>query len=230
MACRVDAARKVTEDGKLPLYEESYFAMLHCIRCAFYVGYSDRIACAYLIKEALFLMSSKKYIRRIVMGALLVALGVVLGGMLSIPGFLLGGYSVKIGLGTLPIILAGVLYGPGWGAIVGIAVDVLQALIFPKGAYIPFFTIVSALFGLIPGFFFWKKKAFSFLRLLLAIACGQLIGSVICNTALLMILYGYPFEIIIARIINQIVMIPLYTVLVYYILKVLKKATIVSEA
>lgn len=174
-------------------------------------------------------MSRKKYIHRIVMGALLVALGVVLGGMLSIPGFLLGGYTVKVGLGTLPIILAGVLYGPGWGAIVGIAVDVLQALIFPKGAYIPLFTLVSALFGLIPGFFFWKKKDFSFLRLLAAIACGQFIGSVVCNTILLMVLYGYPFEIIIARLINQVIMIPLYTVLVYYILKVLKKTNVLSK-
>lgn len=162
--------------------------------------------------------------RRLVICALLTALGVVLGGLLSIPAMPLGAYSLKIGLGVLPVILAGVLFGPVYGGMVGGLVDFLQAMIFPKGAYVPFFTIIGVMFGLIPGLFFMKKREPKFLRILLAVATGQIIGSVICNTALLVWLYSMPWEIIIARIINQAVMIPLYSVLVYYCVKLLGKS------
>ena len=50
--------------------------------------------------------------RTLVYCALLTALGVVLGGMLSIPAMPLGSYTLKIGFGVLPVILAAVLFGP----------------------------------------------------------------------------------------------------------------------
>ena len=101
--------------------------------------------------------------------AMLTALGVVLGGLLSIPAMPLGSYSLKIGFGALPVIVAGVLYGPYYGAIVGALTDFIQAMIFPKGAYMPWFTIVGMLFGLIPGLFFMKKQEPKFIRILLAV-------------------------------------------------------------
>ncbi len=164
--------------------------------------------------------------KRLVTCALLTALGVVLGGLLSIPAMPLGAYTLKIGLGVLPVILSGVLFGPAYGAMVGGLTDFLQAMIFPKGAYMPWFTVIGMLFGLIPGLFFLKKQQPKFLRILLAIFTGQMVGSVILNTALLMWLYSMPFEIIYVRLINQAVMIPLYSVLVYYCMKLLKKAKV----
>ena len=102
-------------------------------------------------------LSNHQKIVRLVVCAMLTALGVVLGGLLSIPAMPFGSYTLKIGFGVLPVIIAGVLYGPGYGAIVGALCDLLQALIFPKGAYMPWFTVVGALFGLIP-----HRKPFRF--------------------------------------------------------------------
>ncbi|HWQ57431.1 MAG TPA: folate family ECF transporter S component [Clostridia bacterium] len=162
--------------------------------------------------------------RRLVVCALLTALGVVLGGLLSIPAMPLGTYSLKIGFGVLPVILTGVLFGPAYGAMVGGLTDFLQALIFPKGAYVPFFTVIGTFFGLIPGLFFARGQEAKFPRVLLAVAAGQMIASVALNSLLLIWLYGLPWETFIPRVINQAVMIPVYSVLVYYCVKLLKKA------
>ena len=88
--------------------------------------------------------------RRLAFCALFTALGVVLGGLLSIPAMPLGSYTLKIGLGVLPVIVTAVLYGPLYGGTVGALTDLLQALIFPKGAYMPWFTVIGGAFRVIP--------------------------------------------------------------------------------
>ena len=82
-------------------------------------------------------------ILKLVVCGLLTALGVILGGLLSIPAMPFGSYTLKIGFGVLPVLLAGVLFGPVYGGIVGALTDLLQALLFPKGAYMPWFTLVG---------------------------------------------------------------------------------------
>ena len=165
--------------------------------------------------------------KSIVYCALLTALGVVLGGMLSIPAMPLGSYTLKIGFGVLPVIIAAVLYGPVYGGIVGGLTDLLQALIFPKGAYMPWFTVIGVLFGVIPGLFFAKKQEPTVKRLFAAIFTGQTLCSVVLNTLLLMWLYGSPYHIVYARIVNQAVMIPLYTVMVYWLIRALKRGGVI---
>ena len=166
--------------------------------------------------------------KKIVLCALMIALGVILGGFLNIPAMPFGIYSVKIGLGVLPSILSGVLFGPLYGGMVGGLTDFLQAMIFPKGAYMPWFTVVGVMFGLIPGLFFIRKQTPGFSRILCAVACGQIFASVLMNTALLIWLYGTPWQVIYARLINQAVMIPLYSVLVFGIIRLLKKGKIIE--
>ena len=53
------------------------------------------------------------------------------GRLLSIPAMPLGSYTLKIGLGVLPVIVTAVLYGPLYGGTVGALTDLLQALIVP---------------------------------------------------------------------------------------------------
>ena len=165
--------------------------------------------------------------KKLVYCALLTALGVVLGGMLSIPAMPLGSYTLKIGFGVLPVIIAAVLYGPVYGGVVGGLTDLIQALIFPKGPYMPWFTVIGALFGVIPGLFFSKGQPVTWRRLFAAIFTGQTICSVVLNTLLLMWLYGSPYHIVYARIINQAIMIPLYTVMVYWLIKALKRGGVI---
>ena len=159
--------------------------------------------------------------------ALALALGVVLGGLLSIPAMPLGSYTLKIGLGVLPVIVTAVLYGSLYGGTVGALTDLLQALIFPKGAYMPWFTVIGALFGVIPGMFFIKGQKPTLKRIFVAVFSGQTVCSVVLNTLLLMWLYGSPWQIVYARLINQAVMIPLYTALVYYVVKLMDKCGII---
>ena len=151
----------------------------------------------------------------------------VLGGLLSIPAMPLGSYTLKIGLGVLPVIVTAVLYGPLYGGTVGALTDLLQALIFPKGAYMPWFTVIGALFGVIPGMFFVKGQKPTLKRIFVAVFSGQTVCSVVLNTLLLMWLYGSPWQIVYARLINQAVMIPLYTALVYYVVKLMDKCGII---
>ena len=165
----------------------------------------------------------------LVVCGLLTAPGVVLGGLLSIPAVPFGSYTLKIGFGVLPVILAGVLFGPAYGGIVGALTDLLQALLFPKGAYMPWFTVVGIFFGLVPGLFFMKKQKPTFLRLLAAVAAGQIFGSVILNTLLLVKLYGSPWQLIWVRLANQAIMIPLYTVLLYAICKLLARHKVLGK-
>ncbi len=166
--------------------------------------------------------------KKLVICALLVAIGTILGGLGSVPLFSFGVYSVKIGFGVLSVILAGVLYGPVYGGMVGGLADLLQALLFPKGPFMPWFTLVGVLFGLIPGLFFMKKQPVTFKRLFLAVTAGQLIGSVLLNTALLVWLYGVPWVVIWERLLKQVVMIPVYTVMVYSIVKLLQRSAVIK--
>lgn len=172
--------------------------------------------------------------RRLVLCALFVALGVVFGGLLNIPAMPFGVYSVKIGLGTLPVILSGVLFGPVYGGIVGGLTDFLQAMLFPKGAYLPWFTLTGVLFGLIPGLFFIKRQKPAFLRILLAVFSGQVIGSVLLNSWLIYTTstsrasdLTFPLFLV-PRIINQSIMIPVYAVLVYYLVKALRRIRVIE--
>ena len=107
--------------------------------------------------------------------------------------------------------------------------DFLQAIIFPKGPYVPFFTVIGILFGLIPGLFFMKKQEPKFLRILLAIAVGQITASVVCNSLLLIWLYNLPWATFIPRMINQAVMIPIYSIITYGAMKLIRGKNILPK-
>lgn len=163
-------------------------------------------------------------IKRLVLCALLVAMGVALGVYVSIPVFTVGAYSVKIGFTVLPVILAGVLFGPMYGGIAGGLVDILQVLIRPLGAYMPWFTITNILIGAIPALFFRKGQAVTLPRAFAAVFSGQVVASVVLNTLLIMAINGLPLLVVLPpRLINQAVMIPLYSFLVFYLVPVIEK-------
>ena len=79
----------------------------------------------------------------------------------------------------------------------------------------------------IPGMFFVKGQKPTLKRIFAAVFSGQTVCSVVLNTLLLMWLYGSPWQIVYARLINQAVMIPLYTALVYYVVRLMDKCGII---
>ncbi|MBQ7112665.1 MAG: folate family ECF transporter S component [Clostridia bacterium] len=173
--------------------------------------------------------NSHQRVVSIVICGLLIALGVILMGPLSLPALPFGTYSLNIGFGSLPIILSGVLFGPVYGAIVAMLTDLLQVLLFPKGAFMPWFTLSAMFFGLIPGLFFMKRRKVTFPYLLLAITPGQLLSSVLLNTFLLVKLYGLPWSLMTLRLMEQAIMIPLYAVLIYAIIKLLARNKVLDK-
>ena len=147
--------------------------------------------------------------------SLLIALNVVLTrlGSIRIGG---GGVEiVRIGFGGYPIIFTGIVFGPAAGAIVGAVGDIIGYFINPMGPYMPHFTMVAALTGIIPGvimlLFKDKESKTSFWRLLLAIGIGQIITSVFMTPYFMETLFKIPMITTVpGRAITQAVQIPLY--------------------
>jgi ECF transporter S component (folate family) len=147
--------------------------------------------------------------------ALLIALNVVLTrvGSIRIGG---GGTEiVRIGFGGFPVIFAGIVFGPLAGGIVGAVGDIIGMIVSPMGPYMPHFTLTAALTGVIPGLIMMKCKdkvcRTSFWRLLMAIAVGQAITSILLWAYFMKTLFGMPLATILpGRVISQLVNIPLY--------------------
>lgn len=88
-------------------------------------------------------------IRVMIAAAFLTALSIVLTRFLSV--ITIGGAPVRVGLGVIPIIVAGLYLGPIAGAMTGLLADLIGVLINPMGTFHPGFTLDSVLRGLIPG-------------------------------------------------------------------------------
>lgn len=102
--------------------------------------------------------SEMKNIHSLTAVAMLLALRVVLGmfANATLPFF---GNNVKLSGAFLPIAVAGSMFGPVAGAVVGAFGDIISFIIVPTGSpYFPGFTISGLLTGLIYGFAFYKNK------------------------------------------------------------------------
>ena len=180
-------------------------------------------------------MSSKT--QRLTISALLVALGIIFSRFLSIPISLFGTYSMNIGLGMLPILLLCVLYGPIYGALGAACWDLLGALLFPKGAFVVWFTLAAAAFGFVTGMFFaspesknYLKRSASIGRTFLAVLCGQFLYSACLNTLIIHVLYSVPvMTLLIPRLVENCIMIFVNTALILVVLKALSGAFIVTD-
>lgn len=91
-----------------------------------------------------------KSVKAMTGSAFLVAVSVVLTRFLSPYLAIAGANSLRIGLGTVPIMIAGIVFGPVYGGVVGGAADLIGALLFPSGAYTPGFTLSAILQGVLP--------------------------------------------------------------------------------
>ncbi|OEG63673.1 MAG: ECF transporter S component [Halanaerobium sp. MDAL1] len=150
----------------------------------------------------------------------LTALTIILTRVFSIRIPIAGVEGVRIGFGALPIIFAGVAFGPVAGGIVGALGDLLGYFINPMGAYMPHFTFTSFLTGFIPGVmvFYVLKRCRTLPIIFISVAVGQLISSLILVPYFINTLFGVPFTVLMPpRLISQLINIPLYA----YFIKVL---------
>ena len=126
--------------------------------------------------------TSRTSVRTLVMLALLVAMSIVFSRVLSIStGF------VRFNLGSLPVLLAALLFGPGAGFAVGAVADIIG--------------------GVLAGYAWQKLPDYrTGLRLSISVLLGHFVGSMVINSLALRIFYGYAWSVLLARIPNALVL------------------------
>ena len=150
--------------------------------------------------------------------SLLAALSIILSRLFGIMIPIAGVGAVRLSFGDLPLMLAGIIFGPAAGFIVGAVSDLIGYLVNTGGGpYFPLLTLSSALTGLLPALLVSREKTFqSFWRLALAVAVTGLVCSVGLNTLFLHLLYGKSFWVLLPpRLISRLLLIPLQTVLLF---------------
>jgi riboflavin transporter len=152
---------------------------------------------------------------------LLIALSIILTRVASLRIAIGGVEGVRIGLGKFPVILGGILFGPIAGGLIGGFSDLLGYIINPIGAYMPHFTITSALTGIIPVLIlrlFKKSEEIKTIELVFSIAIGHIITSLIMIPYFLHTIFGIPWVVLLpARIIAA----PFNVIIYTYIIKIL---------
>lgn len=145
--------------------------------------------------------------------ALFISLNIVLSRIASIRISIGGVEGIRIGFGGLPIILAGLMFGPVAGGIVGAIGDIVGFYINPAGPYMPHFTLTAALTGIIPAVVImpFRKGIQLFWPLVFAIGVGEIITSIILVPYFLQILFNIPMLASLpAKIISLAIQIPMY--------------------
>ena len=118
--------------------------------------------------------------------ALLAALSVVLARMI-IP---MPNASTRFSIEAIPIFMAGMLFGPVAGALVGFCADFVGCL-FSAFGYNPLFSLPPVLYGLFGGIFqAWLRKGVSISRLTVAFAFPVVVGSILYQSAALAFVYN----------------------------------------
>ncbi len=160
--------------------------------------------------------------RELVYLSFLIALNIVLSRVASIRiniGLVEG---IRIGFGDFPVIMAGIMFGPAAGGIVGAIGDMIGYYINPAGAYMPLITFSAALKGVIPPFVlkFTKRPDYPLWQLITAIGIGQIVTSIILTPYFLQLAFNIPFFATLpARIIAQGINVPVYAILAQRIKK-----------
>lgn len=129
---------------------------------------------------------------RLVVCAFLVALSIVCGKFLQIPV----GDILRFSLENLPILLAGLAFGPVYGALVGVTADLLGSLL--RGyAIIPLVTVGACLVGLVAGLCsLMLRRLPDGWRIGLSVAVAHLIGSVAVKTIGLAQVFSMPYPVL----------------------------------
>jgi ECF transporter S component (folate family) len=164
-------------------------------------------------------------VRSITLMAILIALNIILSRVCSVHIPFEGVESIRIGFGTLPLVLGGILLGARLGFFAGIIGDLAGFVLAPMGMFLPTFTIAAGLHGLLSGIIAGsgKTKDYPRWRVYLAITMSQILVTIIVIPGLLQWHFGIPFWVTLpARLVTQAILIPMYCALIYAVLAKVK--------
>jgi ECF transporter S component (folate family) len=170
--------------------------------------------------------------RVITFTAFMCALSVVLTRFASFRIAVAGVEGIRLGLGTLPNILAGMILGPIYGFMSGALADVVGYFLSPLGgAYMPHFTLTAALAGAIPSIVYRylrrssrdRNAAVSLARTITSLAFGAVVVSLGLTPFFLHSLFAMPYGALMPpRLIAVAIEVPVYAFLVRDVMTRLK--------
>jgi ECF transporter S component (folate family) len=163
-------------------------------------------------------------LRTLIVLALLAALGAVFSAFLSVEITPAGVKTVEVSLTPVPVMLAGIFFGPLAGALVGFAADTAGFFMgIQNGAYNPLFSLTMALFGVIAGLFYLRSQKNTIWKVTGAALTAQVVCSVVLNTLLVWLCYGVPLAALIpTRLIGAAIELPLYAWLLMTLIEALR--------
>ena len=148
--------------------------------------------------------SYKKPLKLIVALAMLTAISIVCGKFLAIRG----GDILRFSFENLPIIFAGIAFGPLSGALVGTVADLIGCVLVGY-AINPLVTVGAAAIGLISGaseLILNRLRIPKSIRIMISTFCAHAVGSVIIKTFGLAKFYSMPFGILLLwRLLNYVI-------------------------
>lgn len=126
---------------------------------------------------------------------------------------------LEIGFAFLATAMAGYLYGPFLAGLMGVATDTLGWLMRPNGAYLPFWAINECLLGMIYGCWFYRRPV-RLWRVLAACVTVMVCINLTLTPLWLHLQYGNAFVLTAARLIKNLIKLPVDASLLYALLKV----------
>ena len=159
-------------------------------------------------------------VRALAMAAVLLALNVALNGVsIYITP------EIKIGVSFLTQAAVGMLLGPVYAMLTGAAGDILQAMLFPKGAFFPGYTLTAVLSGLIYGVLLFERRPPHVFNVVLSKAFVNLFCNIGLNTLWLYLTTHNGFWALLpARALKNITLLPLEALLMYIALRAVAEA------
>lgn len=154
-------------------------------------------------------------IRSLVYMSLLIALTIILSRITSVHLVFGGVEYARIGFGAFPVLFGSILLGPKYGMIIGAVGDVIGYHLNPMGPYLPHFTLIAALSGLLPGLLF---KLFNYKTglgwFMLIIAITKTLCSVLLTPYTLWTLFKIPLMVTVPqRLIALLITVPAFAYL-----------------
>ena len=163
-------------------------------------------------------------LRTLIIMALLAALGAVFSAFLSIELAPTGFKTVEISLAPIPVMLAGIFFGPIAGGLVGFAADTVGFFMgVQNGAYNPAFSVTMALFGIIAGLFYLKSQKNSIWKATLTALTTQVVCSIVLNTLWIYLFYSVPLGALLpTRLVAALIELPVYSWLLMVLIESLR--------
>lgn len=173
-------------------------------------------------------MKMKFTTKNLLLLALFAAISIIFTRFLSFYLPIMAINTVRISLGNIPIVLAGLLLGPVAGAATGIVADVIGTTMFSPFGYFPGFTLSAALVGFLPGILkAYFKDTNKYSNILIIVFITELITSIGLNTLWVSMMTNVNyFVLMIPRAGITLIMMIIYSWIIYILLKRLKREII----